>query len=199
MSFVSLENNTHPWKVQRVVRSARSTSVVCLTFHVFVSLSRDRHIPVVFLNYCLCLRLSALLEAQDIFGLDFDFDEFDKYGRDDYSEEEDDYEEEVVDGEARRRKGKRKSTKKSIYEVCFFWNANLISVTREHYSSCIILKSEVKTICKNGEESCPQTCTCSVFCSIQMSKGHFRCLLSSLQETEMPLVGVQIKVHSHIL
>ena len=58
---------------------------------------------------------SALLEAQDIFGLDFDFDEFDKYGQDGYSDEEDEYEEEV-DGEM-RSKGKRKSNKKTIYEV----------------------------------------------------------------------------------
>ena len=59
------------------------------------------------------------MEAQDIFGLDFDFDEFDKYGRDDFSsgEEEDEYEEEedIEDGGLTRRK--KKSTKKSIYEV----------------------------------------------------------------------------------
>ncbi|XP_067032168.1 transcription elongation factor SPT6-like [Acropora muricata] len=61
---------------------------------------------------------SALMEAQDIFGLDFDFDEFEKYGREDYSsgEEEDDYlDEDDEDGVLRRPK--KKSTKKSIYEV----------------------------------------------------------------------------------
>lgn len=60
---------------------------------------------------------SALMEAQDIFGLDFDFDEFEKYGRDDFSseEEEEDYEDDTEDGAPRRPK--KKSTKKSIYEV----------------------------------------------------------------------------------
>ena len=58
------------------------------------------------------------MEAQDIFGLDFDFDDFEKYGREDYSsgEEEDDYlDEDDEDGVLRRPK--KKSTKKSIYEV----------------------------------------------------------------------------------
>lgn len=60
----------------------------------------------------------ALMEAQDIFGLDFDFDEFEKYGREDYSsgEEEEDYlDEDDEDGVLRRPK--KKPTKKSIYEV----------------------------------------------------------------------------------
>ena len=60
------------------------------------------------------------MEAQDIFGLDFDFDEFEKYGRDDFSsgEDEDEYEEEEEDGEdGTLRRPKKKSTKKSIYEV----------------------------------------------------------------------------------
>ncbi|OXU22488.1 hypothetical protein TSAR_006883 [Trichomalopsis sarcophagae] len=65
---------------------------------------------------------SALQEAQDIFGVDFDYDEFEKYGED-YAEEEeeedDDYEEE---GDAARRKktkkaSKKKTSKKSIFEV----------------------------------------------------------------------------------
>lgn len=38
-------------------------------------------------------------EAQDIFGVDFDYDEFDKYGDEDYDEEEDDDEDEYVDEE----------------------------------------------------------------------------------------------------
>lgn len=41
----------------------------------------------------------ALQEAQDIFGVDFDYDEFDKYGDEDYDEEEDDDEDEYVDEE----------------------------------------------------------------------------------------------------
>lgn len=46
---------------------------------------------------------SALQEAQDIFGVDFDYDEFDKYG-DEYDEEdeEDEYlEDEEEEGERR--------------------------------------------------------------------------------------------------
>lgn len=64
------------------------------------------------------LSISALMEAQDIFGLDFDFDEFEKYGRDDFlsEEDEDEYEEEDEEDGALRRP-KKKSTKKSIYEV----------------------------------------------------------------------------------
>lgn len=68
------------------------------------------------------LLFRALQEAQDIFGVDFDYDEFEKYG-DDYEEEEeeeeDDYEEE---GDAARPKktkkaSKKKTTKKSIFEI----------------------------------------------------------------------------------
>lgn len=48
-----------------------------------------------------CSRCRALQEAQETFGVDFDYDEFSKYEQDDYEEEEDeeedDYEEE--DGE----------------------------------------------------------------------------------------------------
>ena len=62
----------------------------------------------------------ALMEAQDIFGLDFDFDEFEKYGRDDFSSDEDEDEYEEEDGEdGTLRQQKKKSTKKSIYEVRF--------------------------------------------------------------------------------
>lgn len=38
----------------------------------------------------------ALQEAQDIFGVDFDFDEFEHYGE--YDEEEEDEEDEVITG-----------------------------------------------------------------------------------------------------
>lgn len=58
------------------------------------------------------------MEAQDIFGLDFDFDEFEKYGKDDFlsEDEEDEYEDDDEEDGALKRQKKR-STKKSIYEV----------------------------------------------------------------------------------
>ncbi|XP_015605093.1 transcription elongation factor SPT6 isoform X2 [Cephus cinctus] len=67
---------------------------------------------------------AALQEAQDIFGVDFDYDEFGKYGEEDYEEEEEDEEDEYVDddgdGERPRRpkkQPKKKPTKKSIFEI----------------------------------------------------------------------------------
>ncbi|RZF40546.1 hypothetical protein LSTR_LSTR000425 [Laodelphax striatellus] len=64
---------------------------------------------------------AALQEAQDIFGVDFDYDEFDKYGEDEYEEEEDEYlEEEDEESEKRQRPKKapkKKSTRKSIFEI----------------------------------------------------------------------------------
>ncbi|XP_064612097.1 transcription elongation factor SPT6-like [Liolophura sinensis] len=69
---------------------------------------------------------SALQEAQDIFGVDFDFDEFATYGEEEGEEEEEDYEDEYIDEEAEgegavsRRKSKKshkKQTKKSIFDV----------------------------------------------------------------------------------
>lgn len=67
---------------------------------------------------------SALQEAQETFGVDFDFDEFSKYEQDEEyeeeeEEEEDDYEEDQ-DGERRKRPKKtarKKPTRKSIFEV----------------------------------------------------------------------------------
>lgn len=63
-------------------------------------------------------------EAQDIFGVDFDYDEFGKYGEEDYEEEEEDEEDEYVDddgdGERPRRPKKqprKKPTRKSIFEI----------------------------------------------------------------------------------
>lgn len=48
---------------------------------------------------------AALQEAQDIFGVDFDYDEFSKYDQDEYDEEEeedeDEYPEEEEEGEKR--------------------------------------------------------------------------------------------------
>ncbi|XP_073971663.1 transcription elongation factor Spt6 isoform X2 [Rhodnius prolixus] len=67
---------------------------------------------------------AALQEAQDIFGVDFDYDDFEKYGEDEYEEdEEDEYDD--IDDEAeeteRRRKPKKttkkKPTRKSIFEI----------------------------------------------------------------------------------
>lgn len=64
-----------------------------------------------------------LQEGQDIFGVDFDYDEFDKYEEDSYGEEsegEDEYEEEGGDIERERRPkkvSKKKTAKKSIFEI----------------------------------------------------------------------------------
>lgn len=64
-----------------------------------------------------------LQEGQDIFGVDFDYDEFEKYDEDSYGEEsegEDEYEEEGgdIEKERRPRKGsKKKTAKKSIFEI----------------------------------------------------------------------------------
>lgn len=61
-------------------------------------------------------------EGQDIFGVDFDYDEFEKYDQDyeSESEGEDDYEDEGVDGEREKRpkkSSKKKAAKKSIFEI----------------------------------------------------------------------------------
>ncbi|RWS30565.1 Transcription elongation factor SPT6-like protein, partial [Leptotrombidium deliense] len=68
----------------------------------------------------------AMQQAQDIFGVEFDFDELDNYGEEgmyDESEEET-YEDEMAEGDVdssrtarRKSKGKRRSMRKSIYEV----------------------------------------------------------------------------------
>lgn len=63
---------------------------------------------------------SALQEAQDIFGIDFDYDEFGKYGEDAFEEEdEDEYIHDEIENRPRPSKKhlKRKSTRKSIFEV----------------------------------------------------------------------------------
>ncbi|XP_063966332.1 transcription elongation factor SPT6-like isoform X1 [Lytechinus pictus] len=90
---------------------------------------------------------SALQEAQDIFGLDFDFDEFEGYGdeyeeaeEEEYSEYEDEEEELEEGGEQRRRQkrpGKKRAPKKSIYEV--FEPSEL---ERGHFTD---LDNEIKT------------------------------------------------------
>lgn len=62
---------------------------------------------------------AALQEGQDIFGVDFDFDEFDKYSEDGYADEsadEDEYEDD--DREKQTKKSKRKNiAKKSIFDI----------------------------------------------------------------------------------
>ncbi|KAF5296511.1 hypothetical protein FQR65_LT01500 [Abscondita terminalis] len=67
---------------------------------------------------------AALQEAQETFGVDFDYEEFSKNEQDDYEEEEEDEEDEYVDddedGERRRRPKKtarKKPSRKSIFEV----------------------------------------------------------------------------------
>ncbi|RVE50918.1 hypothetical protein evm_004485 [Chilo suppressalis] len=67
---------------------------------------------------------ASLQEGQDIFGVDFDYDEFEKYGEEDYEDEEDEdldeyIEDEEEDGERRRtKKGKpKRASKKSIFEI----------------------------------------------------------------------------------
>jgi transcription elongation factor SPT6 len=74
----------------------------------------------------------ALQEAQDIFGLDFDYGEFEKFGQEDYSEDEeaDEYEEEYSDEEGQpRRRAKKKTSKKTIFDVrhCFI---NILSTAQ---------------------------------------------------------------------
>lgn len=77
---------------------------------------------ITYVNY-LYIYYSALQEAQDIFGIDFDYDEFGKYGEDEFEddedEEEDDYIHDEIEDRPRRSKQhlKKKSTKKSIFEV----------------------------------------------------------------------------------
>lgn len=63
-------------------------------------------------------------EGQDIFGVDFDYDEFDKYDEQDYedeSEAEDEYEEDGADGVEREKRPKKavkkKTARKSIFEI----------------------------------------------------------------------------------
>lgn len=59
---------------------------------------------------------SSLQEGQDIFGVDFDYDEFEKYDDDEY---EDEYEVDGGDAEKRPKKAqaRKKAAKKSIFEI----------------------------------------------------------------------------------
>lgn len=57
---------------------------------------------------------SSLQEGQDIFGVDFDYDEFEKYGEEDYeSEEDEDLDEYLEDDE---EEGELK--KKELNQLC---------------------------------------------------------------------------------
>ncbi|XP_055909198.1 transcription elongation factor SPT6 [Eupeodes corollae] len=65
---------------------------------------------------------ASLQEGQDIFGVDFDYDDFSKYDDDEYESESegDDYEEDDGTGEREKRpkkSTKKKSAKKTIFEI----------------------------------------------------------------------------------
>lgn len=71
---------------------------------------------------------ASLQEGQDIFGVDFDYDEFEKYDDDDYEEESDDGEDQYEeDGEGElgterttkkpKKSARKKPAKKSIFEI----------------------------------------------------------------------------------
>ena len=60
---------------------------------------------------------SALQEAQDIFGVDFDFDEFDKYGVEEESDADDEGIEDDDPDAPRRRARKKAAKKRSIFEI----------------------------------------------------------------------------------
>nr|KAG5690166.1 hypothetical protein BaRGS_013623 [Batillaria attramentaria] len=63
---------------------------------------------------------AALQEAQDIFGVDFNFEEFEQYdGEDDFEDEEyeDEEEGEDVEPRVREKKKKKRATRKSIFDV----------------------------------------------------------------------------------
>lgn len=64
---------------------------------------------------------SALQEAQEIFGVDFDYDEFEKYNEyDEEMEEEYEYEDEETEGETRvrpKKTTKKRVSRRSIFEM----------------------------------------------------------------------------------
>lgn len=75
--------------------------------------------PPTNLSFC-----SSLQEGQDIFGVDFDYEEFEKYGDEEYDDEdEEDLDEYLTDedeAEPQRRKKKpkpKRPSKKSIFEI----------------------------------------------------------------------------------
>lgn len=64
---------------------------------------------------------AALQEAQEIFGVDFDYDEFEKYNEDDEEMEEYEYEDEEAEGETTRvrpkKTAKKRVSRRSIFEI----------------------------------------------------------------------------------
>ncbi|CAJ0958204.1 unnamed protein product, partial [Ranitomeya imitator] len=63
---------------------------------------------------------SALQEAQEIFGVDFDYEEFEKYNEDDEEMEEYEYEDEEAEGETRvrpKKTAKKRVSRRSIFEI----------------------------------------------------------------------------------
>ncbi|XP_077150467.1 transcription elongation factor SPT6 [Ranitomeya variabilis] len=63
---------------------------------------------------------AALQEAQEIFGVDFDYEEFEKYNEDDEEMEEYEYEDEEADGETRvrpKKTAKKRVSRRSIFEI----------------------------------------------------------------------------------
>jgi len=61
---------------------------------------------------------AALQEAQEIFGVDHDFEEFEQFDENEFDDEDEYEEEEGEDGEMRRsKKTKKQATKKSIFDV----------------------------------------------------------------------------------
>ncbi|XP_065088333.1 transcription elongation factor SPT6 isoform X1 [Ochlerotatus camptorhynchus] len=65
---------------------------------------------------------ASLQEGQDIFGVDFDYEEFDKYDEDEYEDEsevDDEYEEEGGEERAKRPKkqARKKTAKKTIFDI----------------------------------------------------------------------------------
>jgi len=71
-----------------------------------------------------------LQEGQDIFGVDFDYDEFDKYDEHDYedeSEAEDEYEEEGADGSEKEKRPKKKRQRRKQHENPFLKYMNQVN------------------------------------------------------------------------
>lgn len=82
-------------------------------------------IILIFLFLLVCF--SALQEAQDIFGLEFDLSEFDEEGGfDDIADDEDDEDltPEEITAKKKAKLAKKKFTKKSIYQVLVMHRIN---------------------------------------------------------------------------
>ena len=67
-----------------------------------------------------CVYFRALQEAQDIFGVDFDYEDFNQEGEEYEDDEEEEYEDEEGIRKTRKKTGvvvKKKSQRKTIYDV----------------------------------------------------------------------------------